>query len=270
MELGYSFVNICFEKWRLPFMEEERKKLVEKERILYLAVWEKMGLAHNNMFPMLSTQRNVNHMSDRAFELYELQSQESWRKYARQNVTKEYELNKDKFIQAYNDIIDICDETIKIIQDLSNKNIQANYTFNSSELINTYKSIKEESNSVDVETLQYDYDWIERTMPIIRVLHIEYVKVLDYQRLVKLQKEANLTEEEAISIIHYLKSKNLTSFYFKIGKYPENTLLVKKVMNRFSKKHDIRPEDTLEVFQEYIGDGKESKVIMDHEIIEYF
>ena len=185
------------------------------------------------------------------------------------NLYKEYELNKDKFIQAYNVIIEICDKTIKIIQDLSDKNIQANYTFNSSELINTYKSIKEESNSVDVETLQCDYDWIERTMPIIRVLHIEYVKVLDYQRLVKLQKEANLTEEEAISIIHYLKSKNLTSFYFKIGKYPENTLLVKKVMNRFSKKHDIRPEDTLEVFQEYIGDGKQSKVIMDHEIIVY-
>ena len=178
------------------------------------------------------------------------------------NIVKLFK--KDKMIISAS-----CDKTIKIIQDLSDKNIQANYTFNSSELINTYKSIKEESNSVDVETLQCDYDWIERTMPIIRVLHIEYVKVLDYQRLVKLQKEANLTEEEAISIIHYLKSKNLTSFYFKIGKYPENTLLVKKVMNRFSKKHDIRPEDTLEVFQEYIGDGKQSKVIMDHEIIVY-
>jgi hypothetical protein len=270
MELNYSFVDTCFQKWRLPFMEEKIKKLVEKERILYSEVWEKMALDHNSIFPMYSTRAHVNYMSDRAFELHESRSQESWRKYVCQNVTKEYELNKDKFIQAYHDIIEICDETIKIIQDLCDKNIQANYTFNSSELIKTYKSMKESSNAVDIETLQCDYDWIERTMPIIRVLHIEYVKVLDYQRLVKLQKEANLTEEEAISIIHYLIGKNLTSFYFKIDKYTENTLLVKKVMNRFSKKHDIRPEDTLEIFQEYIGDGKESKVIMDHEIIEYF
>ena len=106
-------------------------------------------------------------------------------------------------------------------------------------------------------------------MPVIRILHIEYVKVLDYQRLVKFQQKTELTEEEAISIIHYLIGKNLTSFYFKIGKYPENTLLVKKVMNRFSQKHGIRPEDVLEVFQEYIGNGEESKRIMEHEIIEY-
>jgi len=269
MNLCSKFVDGCFEKWRLPFMKEEREKLIEKERILYSTVWDKMCMDHNSIFPQYSTKSHVNYMSDRAFERHESQSQESWRRYANQNVTKEYELNKDKFIYAYNDIIEICDKTIKIIQDLCDKNIQSNYTFNSSNLINTYKSIKESSNAVDIETLQCDYDWIERTMPIIRILHIEYVKVLDYQRLVKLQQKANLTEEEAISIIHYLISKNLTSFYFKIGKYPENTLLVKKVMNRFSKDHDIRPEDTLEVFQEYIGDGKESKVIMDHEIIVY-
>ena len=40
-------------------------------------------------------------------------------------------------------------------------------------------------------------------------------------------------------------------------------------MNRFSKEHDIRPEDTLEVFQEYIGNGEESKRIKDHEIVVY-
>lgn len=250
-------------------MKEEREKLIEKERILYHAVWDKMGQDHNNMFPMLSTQRNVDYMSDRSFELYETRSQESWKKYANQNVTKEYKLNRDKFVQAYNDIIEICDKTIKIIQELSNKNIQSNYTFNSSELINIYTSVKESCNTVHVDTLQCDYDWTERTMPIIRILHIEYVKVIDYQRLIKFQEKAKLTEEEAISIIHYLISKNLTSFYFKIGKYPENTLLVKKVMNRFSKQHGIRPEDTLEVFQEYIGNGEESKRIMEHEIIIY-
>ena len=43
----------------------------------------------------------------------------------------------------------------------------------------------------------------------------------------------------------------------------------KKIMNKFSKKHGIRPEDTLEVFQEYLGNGEESKRIMEHENIEY-
>ena len=250
-------------------MKEERKKLEETERMLYSAVWDKMGQAHNNMFPMLSTQRNVDHMSDRAFELHESRSQESWRNYVDKSVSEEYKLNKEKFIQAYNDIIEICDKTIKIIQELCDKNINQNCTFNTSDLINTYTFVKESSKSVDIETLQSDYDWIERTMPVIRILHIEYVKVLDYQRLVKFQQKAELTEEEAISIIHYLIGKKITSFYFKIGKYPENTLLVKKVMNRFSQKHGIRPEDVLEVFQEYIGNGEESKRIMEHEIIEY-
>jgi hypothetical protein len=247
-------------------MKEERKQLIEKESILYSDVWEKMALAHNNMFPLLSTQRNVDHMSDRAFELHESRSQESWKKYMRQNVNKEYKLNKDKFIEAYNDIIEICDKTIKIIQDLCDKN---GYDSIKTDLINNYTNIKISSNAIDNSSLECDYDWIHRTMPIIRILHIEYVKFLDYQRLIKFQQKATLTEEEAISIIHYLISKNLTSFYFKIDKYTENTLLVKKVMNRFSKKHGIRPEDTLEVFQEYIGNGGESKRIMDHESIDY-
>lgn len=269
MDLNNKFVDTCFLKWRLPFMEEERKKLEEKERILYHAVWDKMGNTHNSRFPHLSTQRNTDGMSDRAFELYELRSQESWRNYVDKSVSEEYKLNKEKFIQSYNDIIEICDRTINIIQELYDKNINQNFTFNTSELTNTYTIVKESSKSVDIETLQSDYDWIERTMPVIKILHIEYVKFLDYQRLVKFQKEANLTEEEAIPIIRYLISKNLTSFYFKIGKYPENTLLVKKIMNAFSKEHDIRPEDVLEVFQEYIGNGEESKRIMEHEIIEY-
>jgi hypothetical protein len=118
MDLFHSFVNSCFEKWRLPFMKKERNELIEKERILYHEVWDKMGQNHNSMFPMLSTQRNTDGMSDRAFELHESRSEESWKKYVNQNVTKEYKLNKDKFIQAYNDIIEICDKTIKIIQEL--------------------------------------------------------------------------------------------------------------------------------------------------------
>jgi hypothetical protein len=136
-------------------------------------------------------------------------------------------------------------------------------------MINNYKSIKISCNAVDNSSLKCDYDWIRRTMPIIRILHKEYVNVIDYQRLVKFQQKTNLTEEEAISVIHYLIDKNLTSFYFKIAKYPKNTLLVKKIMNRFSKKHSIRPEDTLEVFQEYIGTGEESKGIIEHENIVY-
>lgn len=247
-------------------MKEERKQLIEKERILYFAVWDKMGQNHNSMFPMLSTQRNTDGMSDRAFELHESRSEESWKKYVKQNVTKEYKLNKDKFIQAYNDIIEICDKTIKIIQDICDKN---GYDSIKTDMINNYTSVKESCNAVHNSSLECHYDWIHRTMPIIRILHIEYVKVLDYQRLVKFQQKANLTEEEAISIIHYLIGKNLTSFYFKTDKYPENTLLVKKVMNRFSKEHDIRPEDTLEVFQEYIGNGEDSRLIMDHENIVY-
>jgi len=123
------------------------------------------------------------------------------------------------------------------------------------------------SSIIDIIKMPDSDNWIQITMPIISILHIEYVKVIDYQRLIKFQQKANLTEEEAISIIHYLISKNLTVFYFKMGKYPENILLVKKVMNRFSKEHSIRPEDSLEVFQEYIGDGKESKIFMDDEII---
>ena len=265
--MDHRFVYSCFEKWRLPFMKEERKQLEEKETILYHAVLDKMCQAHNSMFPLLSTQRNVDHMSDRAFELHETRSQESWEKYKQQNHTKEYKLNKDKFIQAYNDIIEICDKTIKIIQDLCDKN---GYDSIKPDLINNYTNIKISSNAISISSLECDYDWIDKTMPIIRILHIEYVKFLDYQRLVKFQQKATLTEEEAISIIHYLISKNLTSFYFKIDKYTENTLLVKKVMNRFSKKHGIRPEDTLEVFQEYIGNGEESKRIMDHEIIVYW
>jgi hypothetical protein len=225
-----------------------------------------MGQAHNSMFPLLSTQRNVDHMSDRAFELHETRSQESWRKYAHQNITIEYKLNKEKFIELYDDIIEICDKTIKIIQDLCDKN---GYNSIKADMIKNYTTVKESSNAVDISSFQYGYDWIERTMPLIRILHIEYVKVLDYQRLIKFQQKTNLTEEEAISVIHYLIDKNLTSFYFKIAKYPKNTLLVKKVMNRFSKKHGIRPEDTLEVFQEYIGTGEELKGIIEHENIVY-
>lgn len=266
MDLWHSFVDSCFQKWRLPFMKEERKQLIEKERTVYSAVWEKMGQAHNIMFPLLSTQRSTDGMSDRAFELHESRSEESWKKYVKQNVTKEYKLNKDKFIQAYNDIIDICDKTMEIIQDICHNN---GYDSIKTDIMNNYTNIKTSCNAVDISSLECDYDWIHRTMPLIRILHIEYVKVLDYQRLVTFQQKAKLTEEEAISIIHYLISKNLSSFHFKMGKYPENTLLVKKVMNRFSKEHDIRPEDTLEVFQEYIGNGEESKGIMEHEIIVY-
>jgi hypothetical protein len=123
------------------------------------------------------------------------------------------------------------------------------------------------SSIIDIIKMPGSDKWIQITMPIISILYIEYVKVIDYQRLIKFQKKTNLTEEEAIPIIHYLISKNLTSFYFKMGKYPENTLLVKKVMDKFSKEHSIRPEDCLEVFQEYIGDGKESNILMNHEII---
>ena len=266
MNLGFCFVVSCFEKWRLPFMKEERKKLEEKESLLYDAVLGKMCKDHNSMFPMLSTQRNVDHMSDRAFELHETRSQKSWRDYAHQNITKEYKVNKEKFVELYNDIIEICDKTIKIIQDLCDKNGCDSIK---TELIHNYTIIKESSNSVDISSLEWGYDWEKRTMPLIRILHIEYVNVLDYQRLVKFQQKAKLTEEEAISTIRYLISKNLTSFYFKIGKYHENTLLVKKVMNKFSKKHGIRPEDTLEVFQEYLGNGEESKRIMEHKNIEY-
>ena len=284
-------------------MKEERKQLIEKERKLYYAVWDKMGQDHNNMFPILSSQRNTDGMSDRAFELHETRSQESWKKYVDKMVSEEYILNIDKFIQAYNDIIEVCDKTFKIIQEICDKNgcdsIKA-------DMINNYTNVKESSNAIIKEldmrggvdlpltgaltpwqqqqrvklrlhmkikarnsSLECDYDWVERTMPLIRILHIEYVKVLDYQRLVKFQQKAELTEEEAISIIHYLIGKNLTSFYFKIDKYHENTLLVKKVMNRFSQKHGIRPEDTLEVFQEYIGNAEESKRIMKHENIKY-
>jgi hypothetical protein len=267
MDLWNSFVDTCFyTKWSLPFMKEEREKLIEKERILYHAVWDKMGQAHNNKYPHLSTQLNVGHMSDMAFELHETRSQESWTKYVKTARYEEYKLNKDKYIEAYNNIIEICDKTIKIIQDLCDKN---GYDSIKADMINNYTSVKETSNAVDISSFYGDHDWIYRTMPLIRILHIEYVKVLDYQRLVTFQQKANLTEEEAISIINYLISKNLTSFYFKMDKYPENTLLVKKVMNRFSKEHDIRPEDTLEVFQEYIGNGEESKRIMKHEIITY-
>ena len=266
MNLSHRFVDSCFQKWRLPFMKEERKELEEREGNFYGAIWHKMAQTHNNKYPYLSTQRNVDHMSDMRFELHETRSQESWKKYVKTASYEEYKLNKDKFIQLYNDIIEICDKTIKIIQDLSDKNGCDSIK---TELINNYTIVKEASNSVDISSFQCDYDWIHKTMPIISILHIEYVKFLDYQRLVKFQQKATLTEEEAISIIHYLISKNLTSFYFKIDKYTENTLLVKKVMNRFSKKHSIRPEDTLEVFQEYIGNGKESKGIMDHKIIVY-
>jgi len=122
------------------------------------------------------------------------------------------------------------------------------------------------SSILDIIKMPDSDKWMKITMPVIHLLHIEYVRILDYQRLLKFQQKANVSEEEAISIIHYLIRKNLTSFYFKTGKYPENTLLVKKVMNGFSKKHGIRPEDVLEVFQEYIGDGEESKRIMNHEI----
>ena len=247
-------------------MKEERKQLIEKEKILYHAVWDKMGQAHNSTFPQFSTQFNTNGMSDRAFELHETRSQESWKRYADKMVTNEYKLNKDKFVQAYNGIIDICDKTIKIIQDTCDKNGCDSIK---TDMIRNYTRVKISCNAVDNSSLEGDYDWIYRTMPIIRILHTEYVKVLDYQRLVKFQEKAELTEEEAISIIHYLIGKNLTSFYLKIDKYPENTLLVKKVMNRFSQKHGIRPEDTLEVFQEYIGNGEESKRIIEHEILIY-
>jgi len=267
--MDHRFVYSCFEKWRLPFMKEERKQLEEKETILYHAVLDKMGQAHNSMFPLLSTQRNVDHMSDRAFELHESRSQESWEKYKDKMVSEEYELNIHKFIEAYNNIIEICDKTIKIIQELCDKN---GYDSIKADMINNYTNVKESSNAIIKEldmkggvdlpltgeltpwqqqqrckmrlrmrikarksSLECDYDWIEQTMPIIRILHIEYVKVLDYQRLVTFQQKAKLTEEEAISIIHYLISKNLTSFHFKMGKYAENTLLVKKVMNRFFK-----------------------------------
>jgi hypothetical protein len=262
MDLQHSFIDSCFQKWRLPFMKEERKQLIEKERNLYSKISDKIIEDHNYK---IWKGLNASIMPDWQYKLYERREEESWRTYREEKCDEQYKLHKDKYIQAYNDIIDICDKTIKIIQDLCNKNIQANYTFNSSNLINTYTSVKESCNNVDIDILQCDYDWIERTMPLIRILHIEYAKTLDYQRLVKFQQKANLTEEEAISIIHYLISKNLTSFYFKIGKYPENTLLVKKVMNRFSKQHDIRPEDTMEVFQEYIGNGEESKGIIEHE-----
>ena len=137
-------------------MKEERKKLIEKEKILYHAVWDKMGQDHNNMFPMLSTQRNVDYMSDRSFELYETRSQESWTKYANQNVTKEYKLNKDKFVQAYNDIIEICDKTIKIIQDLCDKN---GYDSIKADMINNYTSVKETCNAVDISSFEGDYDY---------------------------------------------------------------------------------------------------------------
>jgi hypothetical protein len=266
MDLNNSFVDTCFLKWRLPFMEEERKQLIKKERLLYSKISDKIIEDHN--FKILKG-LNASIMPDWQYKIYERREEESWPTYRREKCNEQYILNKDKFIQSYNDIIEICDKTIKNIQDLCDKNINGNYTFNSSDLINNYTIIKESSNAVDISSFDCDYDWINRTMPLIKILHIEYVKILDYQRLIKFQQKANLTEEEAISIIQYLISKNVTSFYFKIGKYSDNTLLVKKVMNRFSKEHDIRPEDTLEVFQEYIGNGEESKKIMEHDIIEY-
>lgn len=176
--------------------------------------------------------------------------------------------------QSYLDIIDVCDDTFEHIKELCDKNNIP------TDIASKYKNIKEISDTEINDTKYYydvkgyydkDYNDIDEiTMPVIRVLHIEYVKFLDYQRLVKFQQQAKLTEEECISIAYYLISKKLIYFYLKIDKYPVDTLLVKKIMNTFSKKHGIRPEDTLEVFQEYIGDGEESKRIMDHETPMYW
>jgi len=160
--------------------------------------------------------------------------------------------------QSYLDIIDVCDDIFEHIKELCNKNqiptdIESKYN-NIKEI--SHKEINDKKDYYDINTI---------TMPVIKILHKEYVKFLDYQRLVKFQQQSILTEEECISIAYYLMSKNLIYFYLNIDKYPVNTLLVKKIMNTFSKKHGIRPEDTLEVFQEYIGNGEESKRIMEHE-----
>ena len=250
-----------FEKWRLPFMKEEIVGLIRDE----IEEYKKVTAEFN---AKISSRQFVNDATRNAMmpmlERYYIE-----------------DFEKIIYKQSYLDIIGICDNTFENIKELCQKNQIP------TEIVNKYKNIKEISDKQinntkyyysskkinDTQDFDYnkDYNDIDKiTMPVIRVLHIEYVNFLDYKRLIKFQQEAKLTEEECISIAYYLMSKNLIYFYLNIDKYPVNTLLVKKIMNKFSKIHGIRPEDTLEVFQEYIGNGKESKKIMDHETPMYW
>lgn len=256
MNTTNPYIRSCFEMWQIPSMKGHIQKLIENEREFYNKISDKIiGEHHYKIWGHL----NASIMRDSEYERYEKREEESWPRYKKEKYNEQYRLNKDRYTKAYLDIVEICDKALDFIQGLcDNKEI-----LNPTDIITTYKSVKKACDAIDTSSFNDEYDWKSKTMPLIRILHKEYVKVIDYKRLLKFQQKANLTEEEAISIIHYLISKNLTSFYFNLDKYSENTLLVKKVMNRFSTEHSIRPEDALEVFQEYIGDGEESKIIMD-------
>ena len=258
--LRHRMLRKRFEKWRLPFIKEEIVGLIRNEIKKYEKATADFSLKFSSrIFPNDVT-----------------------RDYVRGILKGYYIENFEKMIykKAYSNIIDICDKAFEHIKELCDKNKIT------TEIEHKYKNIKEISDKQINDTKYYyddkkkcvegfdydnDYNDIDDiTMPVIRVLHIEYVKFLDYKRLVKFQQQAKLTEEECISIAYYLMSKNLIYFYLNIDKYPVNTLLVKKIMSKFSKKHGIRPEDTLEIFQEYIGNGEESKKIMDHQTPVYW
>lgn len=272
-----AYIYTCFARYKIPFMKEEINKLIKMEAEENKKIYELLvELSHKSFNSKYGNPINYHSgMSDRECTRVE-EMERSRGEACEQDIRKGFQqvniLHKDRYIQMYSESINICDKTFEFIQDLyinskgnhTNKisNLITTYISN---LITTYTSCKESCNAVDPLSLQSEWDWIDKTLPLIRILYKEYATFLDYQRLVTFQQKAKLTDEEAFSILYYLIRKNLTSFYLNSSKYTENTLLVKKVMNRFSKEHGIRPEDVLEVFQEYIGDGEASKNIMEHE-----
>jgi hypothetical protein len=267
-----AYIYTCFARYKIPFMKDEINKLIKMEenenKEIHNLLADEFHKSFKSKWGALPSYHSG--MSDSQcdrIEKEQMRRGDLCQNYITEGFRHVNVTHKDVYIQTYSYIIFICDKTFKFIQDLylDGKKNQEIHTFILSNLINTYTRTKESCNAIDSSSLKSEFDWIDKTLPLIRILYKEYTTFLDYQRLVTFQQKAKLTDEEAFSILYYLIHKNLTSFYLNISKYTENTLLVKKVMNRFSKEHGIRPEDVLEVFQEYIGDGEESKNIMEHE-----
>jgi len=161
----------------------------------------------------------------------------------------DYNLNNEKFLYYYNEIIRICDLAFNEIKEKYKETI-----LNHEELIRDYENVKVKFSEAYPRNDNHRGDTFKNKLSDITThLLCHYRITYEYDREESLQKNANLSDEEVESICVYLQERNHIKIDLDLLESRKNTLLAMKTIDKFARENAISSQHTIELFSEYLG-----------------
>jgi len=96
-----------------------------------------------------------------------------------------------------------------------------------------------------------EMDWEDHMRSIILMISSHYMNMLEIIRIEEFMKQMCLSRDEALAITCYLVDKRYIKLFMNISRN-RNTLLAAQVINKCSTANQIRFEDSITVFCEYL------------------